>query len=188
MSIASAQYAITFGCEMKTVFGRRTSFGGYDMSRRNHLGKGGYHIVHHGACTILFGMYHFTGQQRNVLCLQVQVGQQVFVYALYLHRPVLFAGIRFALMQKNTFDDTIFLGLLSQFHQTAVRIIVVFLRHILQPARLGSEVFRIVFLVEQFNAASTDGNIDDTNLYLFRKVFDQRTTEIITGSQSGIAT
>ena len=87
-------------------------------------------------------------------------------------------------MEQNATDNTLLLGLLSHFHQTAIRIIVVFTGHILQPVGTGGDIIGTRICVKKFYLTTTHGHIDDTYALVFRQTVTERTSEIVGRCQS----
>ena len=106
---------------------------------------------------------------------------------LYFISPFLVAGVRFALMQQYTANDTLLLSLFSQRHESFVGIVIVCLQCTFHPMRST-----IVYIVlngvadKSIDVNATDGHVDDTKAKIVRKVFTQGATEVVGRCQTSI--
>ena len=125
-------------------------------------------------------IHDFTDQKRHDLSLKPQIADKIVIDLLELVRPARVAGIRLTLMHQNTLDDTVLLSQFSHLHKSCVRIIIVCRQHPLHPA--GSTVCNIICNAvrkESLDMASSYGDIDDTDLDILRKGFNQSPSEIV---------
>ena len=158
--------------------------GRYHMSRRNHLRQRLNDRIHSRTTALHIFIDHLTGNQGNILGLQIEVTEQTLIHLLHLQRPVLLTRVRLSLMEQNATDNALLLGLLSHFHQTAIGIVVVFTGHILQPVGTGGDIIGTRICVKKLYLTTTHGHIDDTYALVFRQTVTERTSEIIGRCQS----
>ena len=154
------------------------------MSRGNHLGQRLDNRIHPSTTAFHIRIDHLSGNQRHLFGLQIEVCEQPLIDSLHLHRPVLLTRIRLSLMEQYTTDNPVLLSLTSHFHQSAIRIVIVFLGHILQPARTVRDIIGTRIRVKQFDLATTHGHIDNTHALAFRQAVAERASEIVGRCQS----
>ena len=116
---------------MEMVEGTRQTGRRNHMGSRDNLRQSLNDRIHGGTLAFYIFAYNLTGYQGNIFGFQIEITKQPLINFLHFQRPVLLSRIRFTLMEENTPDDTLPLGLFSQFNQTAIWIIIVFLSHIL---------------------------------------------------------
>ena len=150
----------------------------------NHLRQCSYNFVHACTCTSMIGIHHLSSNERHFISLKIQISKQIIINILYLHRPFLITGIRFSLMQQNTFNNSILLSYSGHLDQSLVRIIIIFLKHSLHPVRSCLYIFLTGIFLKKFNTTSTNSHVHNTNSHIFRKILYHSSTEIIGRCQS----
>ena len=156
------------------------------MCGRNYLGQ----LVDDGVmgCTTASHLlaYHLSRIKRNIVGIQSEVGKQVLIYFLHLRRPILLTCIGLALEHEHSLDYSLLLGNLGQFDETGVWIVVVVLGHILHPLWLLLKIRSIVLLVEEFDSATTNGDINHSHLDILRQTLHHLPAEIVGGCQTSV--
>ena len=130
-----------------------------------------------------------SGIEIHFLWLKLKVATKGIIHLLNLLCPIGIARIRLTLMHQDSLDDTIFLGLLGQRHQSLVWIVVVSLEHSLHPT--GSLVLHIVGNLrrhEALNLDAADGYMDDTNLDVLWKRSHKGTAKPVGRRQTSVWT
>ena len=128
-------------------------------------------------------------QKRNHLSLKTEVVHEVVIYLLELRRPAWIACVRLTLVYEHALDDSVFLSELRHLDKSGIRIIVICGKHALHPARstflhIAGDAVR----KECLDMASSDGHIDDTDPYIFRKSLDKSPSEVVCRSESCVRT
>ena len=142
--------------------------------------------VHGAADAAAVAIDDLAGQQRTLLCLEVEILEEIFVDALDLARPGFIIRIGFALMQEDTGNHSVLLGLPGEIDHIVVRIASVDLHDVLQPVRTGLAVFLSPVLHECIYLAACHGNVDDTHSVSLREVLKQGTAEIVGRGKTGV--
>ena len=125
---------------------------------------------------------HFARKERNV-AFEAQVLDNVVVDLLDIGGPLAVTGIRFALVEDDSLDDTVFLGLLGHFNQATIRVAAIGVDSLGHPALLALGVASVLVLVEQLDAASCNSDHNDAHLDLGVRLFDHRAAEIVRGAE-----
>ena len=188
LGISAADDAVAFGGEMERVFGAGTALRRHHMGCGNHLGQAAHHGIVCGAASAHVFAHHLASHERHVGGIEVKVGEEALIHLLHLHGPVLLCGVGLALMEQDAFDDAILLSLLCQFDETRIRVVVVVFGHVFHPSRLLVEILPEMVFVEEVDAASADGDVDDADADAVRRAADHGATEVVGWSQSGIRT
>ena len=135
------------------------------------------------------GLNNVTYVKVHLLGLQLQVTTEVLVHLLHHTSPLGVAGIGLALVHKNTFDNTVLLGLLGQRYQALVGVVVVGSQHTLHPA--GSLLFSVILDTvgqETLDVDTAYGHVDNTDFDILRQRGYEGTAEPVCRGQTRVGT
>ena len=135
-----------------------------DESSKYGLGD----IIHNGdmlpADSALVFLNGFAHEQRYILCLQVQLFQNIVIHGLHTIRPVDITIVGFSLMQQDSLDDTLLLGYLGKLDESGVWIAVILGSEVLHPVGLLLQVRLAGALVEEVDAGTAHRHGDGSHL------------------------
>ena len=165
LSIAATQLTIAGSVEVQAVGAVRTVVRRNHLTSVNRLRQFVNLLLTTDADTLAAGLNDVSHIEVHLFGFQLQVTAKVLIHLLHHAGPLRVASISLALVHQNTLDDTIFLGLLGQFHQTLVGIVVVGGQHTLHPARsLLLGIFLDAVGQEALDVDTTNSHMDNTNL------------------------
>ena len=156
----------------------------YDIGIGNCLWQLCNDRIHACTSASLIGIHEFTYQQRYFFGLEIQVFDQIVVNAFNFRRPLLVVRVGLPLMQQYPLDNAIFLSQFCHVDKILIGISVVCLDYINHPRWSCCSICLVVILVEQFDFAAGNRDINNTDFDIFRQVGNHCSAKIISGAKT----